>query len=404
MNSDPQKVLFAFDGTLLFDDKGNYYGIHVNDSIFDRYLNLGENLSLLVRTRKIDEKTKGRIPKITNPHCNIIPVPNFKSIPKFIRNGAKAGKIIRSAVKESDLIIARLPSSIGSYTVRFAKEYEKAVLGEVVACNWGSFWNYNFKGKVVAPFFYLKQKKVTKKVGHVIYVTEHYLQDRYPNSGKSIGCSDVVLNEVEDEILNKRLKKIDVQTGSLKLGTIAAMNVPYKSQHNVINVLSALKHKGLQFEYYLVGQGDDTYLRNLAKKRKVEDNVKFVGILKHDDVFDFLDNIDIYIHPSIQEGLPRVVVEALSRALPILGARTGGIPELLDEADIFGKDDEQAIEHMLINMNKEKMKEQAKRNFATSKNYVGEKLNQRRLNFYHEFLKDHNLDIPDRLKYQVEAF
>ncbi|MCW9706772.1 glycosyltransferase [Fodinibius salsisoli] len=404
MNSDPQKVLFAFDGTLFSDDKGNYYGVHVNDSIFDRYLNLGESLSLLVRTKKINEKDKNRIPKITNPYCNIVPVPNFKSITDFIGNGAKAKAIIREAVEQSSVIIARLPSAIGSYAVQFANEFNKPVLGEVVACNWDSFWYYNYKGKLVAPYFYWKQRKIIKNIDYAIYVTQHFLQDRYPNNGESIGCSDVSLKEIDNTILDKRLKKIEAQKSPLKLGTVAALNVPYKSQDNVINVVSKLKSKGIHFEYSLVGQGDDSRLRNLVKKLGLENEVNFVGTLKHAEVFNFLDEIDIYIHPSKQEGLPRAMVEALSRALPTLGARTAGIPELLNEEDIFDKGDEQAIEQMLANLDKEKMKEQASRNFEKSKNYIGEKLNQERLNFYHKFLNDHNLEIPNKLESKVKEF
>ena len=403
MNSDSQKVLFAFDGTLFFDDQGDYYGIHVNDSIFDRYLNLGDSLSLLLRTQQIEENDKNRIPKITNASCNVISVPNFKSISGFVRNRAEAKETIQEAVKQSDVIVARLPSAIGSYAVQFANKLNKPVLAEVVACNWDSFWYYNYKGKVLAPYFYWKQKRIIKDIGHAIYVTEHFLQGRYPTKGKSIGCSDVTLKEIDDEVLAKRLNKIETQHSPLKLGTIAALNVPYKSQHNVINAISKLKKKGVKFEYHLVGQGDDSRLRKLVESHGLGNEVNFIGTLQHDEVFNFLDEIDIYIHPSKQEGLPRAMVEALSRALPTLGARTAGIPELLDESDIFDKGDEQTIELMISNMDKEKMKEQAHRNFITSKKYTEEQLNQKRLNFYYQFLRDHDLSIPNHLESQVEA-
>src|SRR5699024_5417678 len=101
--------------------------------------------------------------------------------------------IIDHAVQSHDIIIPRIPSAIGTYAVRYANKYDKAVLGEIVACNWDSYWYYNYKGKLGAPYFYWKQKRVTQKIGHAIYVTKHFLQDRYPNKGKSIGCSDVAL-------------------------------------------------------------------------------------------------------------------------------------------------------------------------------------------------------------------
>ena len=133
----------------------------------------------------------------------------------------------------------------------------------------------------------------------------------------------------------------------------------------------------------------------------MEVNVKFVGTLKHDAIFQFLDEIDVYIHPSKTEGLPRAIVEAFSRGLPTLGAKSGGIPELIGKEYLFGKGAEDEIEQMLLNIDKGKMKEQAKRNFETSKKYTADKLNRERLDFYREFLTDHNLKVPSQLAEQI---
>ena len=44
-----------------------------------------------------------------------------------------------------------------------------------------------------------------------------------------------------------------------------------------------------------------------------------MGGVPHNKIFQLLDDIDLYIQPSLQEGLPRSVVEAMSRACPIIG-------------------------------------------------------------------------------------
>ena len=60
--------------------------------------------------------------------------------------------------------------------------------------------------------------------------------------------------------------------------------------------------------------------------------MEIVGTVKagKDGIIPFLDNIHLYVHPSKQEGLPRVVIEALSRGRLALGSTAAGIPELLD--------------------------------------------------------------------------
>ena len=72
-------------------------------------------------------------------------------------------------------------------------------------------------------------------------------------------------------------------------------------------------------------------------------------------MFEWLDDMDLYIQPSLQEGLPRAVVEAMSRGLPALGAHTGGIPELLGEDCIFPRKGVDAIAELLTALKPEQM-------------------------------------------------
>ena len=70
----------------------------------------------------------------------------------------------------------------------------------------------------------------------------------------------------------------------------------------------------------------------------VENQVFFDGTLPGGQpVYDWLDDLDLYLIPSLQEGLPRALVEAMSRGCPAIGAKTGGIPELLGKDCIYGR-------------------------------------------------------------------
>ena len=138
------------------------------------------------------------------------------------------------------------------------------------------------------------------------------------------------------------------------------------------------------------GGGSSRYIENIARKYKVLDNVKILGSLPHDKVFELIDNIDIYIQPSLQEGLPRSVIEAMSRACPVIGSKTGGIPELINEEYIFNKKNIKEIEKLIENVgrNKEKLKSASKENFIKSKEFEKDKLRKKRENFYKEILGD----------------
>jgi glycosyltransferase involved in cell wall biosynthesis len=109
----------------------------------------------------------------------------------------------------------------------------------------------------------------------------------------------------------------------------------------------------------------------------------FFGSLPHDEVFDWLDTIDIYVQPSKQEGLPRAQIEAMSRGVPSFGSKAGGIPELLDREFIFNTVKE--ICDILLSLDTDTMIEQAKRNFSESKKYDKASIERHRQLFFKDF-------------------
>lgn len=68
----------------------------------------------------------------------------------------------------------------------------------------------------------------------------------------------------------------------------------------------------------------------------LEDCVSILGAKPHSEVFSWLDSIDIYVQPSFMEGLCRSIVEAMSRACPVICTNVGGNYELVS-SDSFLK-------------------------------------------------------------------
>lgn len=111
--------------------------------------------------------------------------------------------------------------------------------------------------------------------------------------------------------------------------------------------------------------------------------------MPHEDVFRWLEQVDIYIHPSKQEGLPRALIEAMNSTCFCIGAHTGGIPELLPNEFIFSNRKNNYIEiARLIENNLHVMEKAAKRNFYQSQQYGKKKIQNRRNEFLVQFLEE----------------
>lgn len=387
------KAIFCYDGPLYKDENSNYYDSILNDQMFERYFKVADKLDLVIRTRPIstDDGAK-KMGRISNPNISVIECPNLSSVNGLLKNRKQAERIIEKSICEADFIFIRVPSVIGNISIDIAKMQNKKYLVEVVGCPWDSYWNYSLKGKIVAPFATAMMKKRVKNAPFALYVTNEFLQKRYPTNGKSINCSNVELAPVDENILNNRIKKINGYTSitKFKIGTAASLDVLYKGQQYVIQALSELKKEGItNIEYQLIGGGTGAYLLGMAQKLGVEDQVNIIGQMPHDEVFKWLDELDIYVQPSRQEGLPRSVIEAMSRGLPCIGAKTAGIPELIESKYIFSNSSKEVSEIVkvlkLLIDDFNRCKDAANINFNEAKKYQRDVLVERRTEFFRTF-------------------
>lgn len=301
----------------------------------------------------------------------------------------KDKKMLSKAIKESDLIIGRFHSFSAVVAASLCRKYKKTFMAEVMGDAWDGYWNHGLIGKLVAPWIFLKTKKAVKYADYALYVTEHFLQSRYPCNGKSIHASNVKLQNVSNDVLTERLKKIDAfDKKNISIMTSANVDVRAKGHKYVIQSISTLRKKGINVTYYIAGGGDNAFLKNVAKKNKVLDSVIFLGRLSADDVIKQIDSVDFYIQPSLQEGVPRAVIEAMSRGCVCLGARTGGIPELIKPEFIFNRKSSKSIASVLCTALNTDLKAISIHYFEKSKEFLSNTLDKRRDVFFETIISE----------------
>lgn len=400
-----KKVLFIHgDEKIKEDIEGNYYtdGCY-NNKVWERYFAISKDITTIFRKENKIYETRTAIKKFQklDKQIKFVEIKDKKeSIKNFlslkIRKYNK--EIIKQQVFKSDIVIARVPSDDSYTAIKYAKKYNKICLIEVVGCPFDTLWNHSIYGKVLSFHAYFKLKKYVKKAKYVQYVTEEFLQKRYPTNNFQIGCSDVDIKELDKKVLEKRLHKINSYDLSKKIviGTIGTLNVKYKGQSDVMKAIKVLVKKGYNIEYRLVGAGDDHKLKEFAKKIKVYDYCNFIGSIEHEKIFDFIDNLDIYIHPSHTEGLCRALIEVISRACPTIASNAGGNLELVESEYIYKKKNiDQLIQKFekIIN-SKSNMKEQSIKNFDRSKQYTNYFLEKKRNKIYSKL----NPNIKSKIK------
>lgn len=388
------KTTFVFD-TVIYKVNNDYYTRTLTYDLWkERYMKFFGEINLVTR---VEEKSEKFI--IENPMLQIInglgvdvnPIEGYKKIPDAILKRSSIIEDLEEQLVKSDFVILRAPAMLTNLSERICKENGIPYLIELVADPWNVYYYHsNIAGKIIAPYMHFRNRKICKQAQSILYVTEGYLQSRYPAlTKKQIGLSDVIIPKNNIDILSSRKAKIETisQRKKFRFGIVGNYDLKMKGQELAIRALTDLSNNCI---LELVGSGDKKYLKDLVKKLGLEDRVLFLGTKKAgSEMFNWMDNLDVLLMPSFTEGLPRVMLEGMSRALPIIGSNVGGIVELIDSSLIFEKGKIKDLHDLMKHIfnNKNLLINQADENYTKSQYYLEDNLAVKRENFYLSILK-----------------
>lgn len=113
--------------------------------------------------------------------------------------------------------------------------------------------------------------------------------------------------------------------------TVARL-VPLKAQRLLLEALAELVHDhSVPARLTVVGDGPlRDSLERTAAQLGVRDRVTFAGAVGQDRIQSYYSAADIFCLPSLLEGLPAVLMEAMATELPVVATRIMGVPELVD--------------------------------------------------------------------------
>lgn len=122
-------------------------------------------------------------------------------------------------------------------------------------------------------------------------------------------------------------KEFSIKEGALVVGFVGRI-VPAKGLQYLIDSIPYVKGEFKNIKLLVIGEGSIVArLHEQAKEKKVYDSIIFTG--RRRDIPDILSCIDIFVMPSIAEGLPNALLEAMAMGKPIVATEVGGIPEVM---------------------------------------------------------------------------
>ncbi len=116
-------------------------------------------------------------------------------------------------------------------------------------------------------------------------------------------------------------------TEKLVIGNLGRM-VEQKGQYYLIELAENLKEREIDFKILIGGDGHlEEKLKSMAKEKQVEKFIEFKGFIK--ETPGFMNELDVFVLPSLWEGFGYVLTEAMATKLPVIAFNVSSNPELI---------------------------------------------------------------------------
>ena len=139
--------------------------------------------------------------------------------------------------------------------------------------------------------------------------------------------SEVIFSSFSKLAVNKleATRLMDKYKDKFLIGHVGALVNKDKGQSHIINVAKRIFHKNPKIHFLFLGDGIDKDF--FKKQAQGYDNIEFAGF--KNNIGDYYSIFDLFLFPSLDEGLGSAVLDAFYFGLPVIATDVGGIPDMI---------------------------------------------------------------------------
>lgn len=190
--------------------------------------------------------------------------------------------------------------------------------------------------------YYRQQKPLLSISDRIITASEELIDDLSRWFGERIATKAVpVFNSIDPEVFRPNLdlrgklrKKLGIQDDEVLLMTSGTLNKE-KGHHLAIESLSHIHTHLPSTKLMIVGSGEfRSSLEKQIQENGLQESIIFPGFIPNHEMVKYYNAADVYLMPTLRiEGLPFVLLEAMSCAKPVVATRTGGNTSIIKDGE-----------------------------------------------------------------------
>jgi glycosyltransferase involved in cell wall biosynthesis len=198
------------------------------------------------------------------------------------------------------------------------------------------FWGYFGKG--TTALFILLERWTARITDRIIALTKQEMSDHLrfsiaPAEKFTVVHSGVDLGQFsrsQGDATAVR-ENLAIPQGSFVVGTAGRLT-PVKGHRHLIEAAAGLVRQHRDMLFVFLGDGElMSDLKEMASAMGIGDQVKFLGW--RPDVAEVMSTFDVFVLPSLNEGMGKVLVEAMAMGKPLIASDVGGIPDLVVQGE-----------------------------------------------------------------------
>lgn len=372
-----------------------YTDVQCDEHFWDRYLAVFDGLVVCARMRDVrpGDNPSGMLHS-SRPEIEFIPMPDFVGAMGLAKHFWEIRQVLHRGLDKADAAICRLPSPISLVACPVFERAGVPWAGEMMM-NPRTAYSKNAMGHPLQPLIQIatiySTKRACMKANGIAYVTNHVLQDEYP-------CQAIV-NPAKTGFFTESYSTIDLPAKSFSMMNWGVQRPErvvlahcgkmsdYRKGHKIfIEVLAELKKAGIDVQGILIGDGPKRHeFEAFAKHLGVSSCCIFTGwLIGFRRIQECLQRAHFFVLPTLSEGLPRVIIEAMASGLICISNSVDGIPELLDEACLSTTNEASDYARIIIKLLSDwsRALQIRKEQFSRAHDYQSDILQEHRKTFY----------------------
>ncbi|RMD85616.1 MAG: glycosyltransferase family 1 protein [Calditrichaeota bacterium] len=190
--------------------------------------------------------------------------------------------------------------------------------------------NYDFKFKI----YTFLDKFALRRFNHIVTTSEQIKSDlqKFRLNGKrvSVVYNGIDLTRFQKSFNRNQIRKaLGISNNTKVIGTIGRI-CTQKNQELIIESATSIIKQKPETIFLIIGDGPlRVALMSKIKRLNLSEKIIFLG--QRDDIPELLSVMDIFVLPSLDEGLPLALLEAMAARLPVVVTPVGSIPDVVED-------------------------------------------------------------------------